>query len=264
MILKRLGAIALAVILVGGAWLIRDRVIDDDGGSGNDDPPRADREIVCVSRTSAKPATRSPKRYDLDIRIEDAATTLDALAALEDPSEAPIWITMEPFPAMVDDLRAVARRIRLATDQTHVASSPIALVVLADRASAYSTTACGEPLDWDCVGEAAGNPWEDIGGDPACGRCPTCVRPDRQRDRTARVSPTRCRATSATSPIQVDDPGFVCVGEAAGAAPCPASALTGGTAIATIQTRPSALDIAVGAVAEMSDTSVADAHPPIR
>ena len=48
MILKRLGAIALAVILIGGAWLVRDRVIDDDGGSGNDDPPRAGREIVCV------------------------------------------------------------------------------------------------------------------------------------------------------------------------------------------------------------------------
>ena len=49
MILKRLGAIALAVILVGGAWVVRDRVIEDNGGSGTDDPPRADREIVCVS-----------------------------------------------------------------------------------------------------------------------------------------------------------------------------------------------------------------------
>ncbi len=51
------------------------------------------------------------------------------------------------------------------------------------------------------------------------------------------------------------------MGEAAGATPSRPRALTGGTAIATIQTRPSALDIAVGAVAEMSDTSVAPSPP---
>ena len=106
MILKRLGAVALAVILIGGAWLIRDRVIDDGGGgSGTNDPPRADREIVCVSdlRESCDALAET---LDIEIRIEAAGATLDALAALEDPSEAPIWITMEPLPASAANKRS--------------------------------------------------------------------------------------------------------------------------------------------------------------
>ncbi len=108
MILKRLGAIALTVVLIGGAWLIRDRVIEDNDNSGNDDQPQADREIVCVEDLrEACDALADSSTWTFGSRTRRA--TLDALAALEDPSEAPIWITMEPFPAMVDDLRAAAR-----------------------------------------------------------------------------------------------------------------------------------------------------------
>ncbi len=258
MILKRLGAIALAVILIGGAWLIRDRVIDDGGGgSGDDDPPRADREIVCLEDLRDACDTLADA-LDLDIRIEDAATTLDALAALDDPSEAPIWITMAPFPAMVDDLRVGARRDPLGTDQTAIASSPITLVVLADRAPAL-TTACGEPLDWTCVGEAAGHAWEEIGGDPSWGLVRPAFAPIDSAIGLLGVADAVSGYFGA-SPIQVDDPGFVSWARPLARA-VPASALTGGTAIKTIQTRPSALDIAVGAVAEMSATSVAAVTP---
>ena len=66
MIVKRLGAITLAVILILGAWIVRDRVIEDDGdGSGDDDPPRADREIVCCVRPARRLPWRSPKHVTI-------------------------------------------------------------------------------------------------------------------------------------------------------------------------------------------------------
>ena len=64
-----------------------------------------------------------------------------------------------------------------------------------------------------------------------------------------------------TSPIQVKDPGFVSWARPLAKA-VPASALTGGTAIKTIQTRPSALDIAVGAFAELSGYRRCGRHAP--
>ena len=121
------------------------------------------------------------------------------------------------------------------------------------------TTACGDPLDWTCVGEAAGNAWEEIGGDPSWGLVRPAFAPIDSAIGLLGVADAVSGYFGA-SPIQVDDPGFVSWARPLARA-VPATALTGGTAIKTIQTRPSALDIAVGAVAEMSDTSVAAVTP---
>ena len=169
---------------------------------------------------------RARDALDLDIRIEDAATTLDALAALDDPSEAPIWITMEPFPAMVDDLRAGTRQDPLEFDRTAIASSPVALVVLADRAAAL-TTACDDPLDWTCVGEAAGSPWVEIGGDESWGDVRPAFAPIDSAIGLLGVADAVSGYFGA-SPIQVEDPGFVSWARPLAKA-VPANALTGGT-----------------------------------
>ncbi|HEX4982429.1 MAG TPA: hypothetical protein VFV63_12045 [Ilumatobacteraceae bacterium] len=263
MILKRLGAIALAVILIGGAWLVRDRVIDDDGGgggssSGDNDPPPAGREIVCVTDLREACDALADTHDDLVIRIVDAGETLDALTELEDPSEAPIWITMAPLPEMVDDLRAAARTAPMGTQQTTIASSPIALVVLADRASAL-TAACGNPLDWHCVGAAAGQSWEEIGGDPSFGLVRPAFAPIESTFGLLGVADAVSGYFGA-SPLQLEDPSFVSWGRRLARA-VPASAVSGPTAIATIQIRASALDIAVGPAAELSDTSRSPVTP---
>lgn len=250
MILKRLGAIALAVILILGAVLIRDRVIDDDGGSsGGDDRPRTGREIVCVSDLREACTALDEERGDIDIRIEAAGDTLEALAALDDPSEAPIWVTMEPFPAMVDSLRQVDRREPMTSDQTAVASSPIALVMQPDRAAVLSA-ACNE-FDWSCIGQAAGVAWEDIGGDGL----PGDVRPAFAPINTAIGLMGVADAVAGYfggAPIDMNDAEFLGWARRLGTNAVPQSALTGGTPIATIQTRRSALDIAVGAEAELT------------
>ena len=253
MIVKRLGAIALAVILIGGAWLVRDRVIDDGGGgsSGDDDQPRSGREIVCVSDLRDA-CLALAETFDLVVQIEDASVTLDALADPDNEADPPIWITMAPFPAMVDDLRVIGRLPPLETTQTPIVSSPIALVVPVDRAEVLAAH-CGPPLQWDCVGEAAGELWDEIGGDEVSGD----VRPAFAPIDTALGLLGVADAVSGyfgARPIQLDDLDF---GRWASrlAEAVPASARTGGSAIVTIQTRASALDIAVGAAAELSDTA---------
>jgi hypothetical protein len=263
MIVKRLGAIVLAVILILGALVVRDRVIDDNGGSGDDDPPRADREIVCVSDLRD---VCDALADDRDIRIEPAGATLDELAALDDPADAPIWITMHPFPAMVDDLRVGARREPLNAESTVVASSPITLVMAAGESAAL-TAECGEPLEWECIGEAAGNPWTEIGSTSLQGD----VRPAFARISTAIGILGVADAVAGyfgTSPIQTDEPEFVSWARRLADA-VPATAVTGANAIATIEVRRSALDIAVGAEAELSENGRASlglqyADPMIR
>ncbi|MGH9134248.1 MAG: hypothetical protein ACRDZZ_09955 [Ilumatobacteraceae bacterium] len=265
MIARRLGAAALAVGLIGGAWLIRDRVIEDDASA--DGPPREAHQIVCVSDLETACAALDRERDDVSVRIEDAAVTLAATAGLEDASGAPVWVTMAPLPAMVDDLRDAARRAPLETTQSDIASSPIALVVPVDRAAVLAKR-CGAPaIEWECLGDVAGEPWSDIDG----AGLPGNVRPAFTPIDTALGLLGVADAVAGyfgTAPIVVDDPDFVSWARPLARA-VSESALSSGSAIATIQTRRSALDVAVGAEAELSDTSgstfaLAYADPMIR
>jgi hypothetical protein len=266
MIVKRLGAIALAVILIGGAWLVRDRVIDDNGSSsGDDDQPRAGREIVCVEDLRDACETLA-ETLDLVVQIEDASVTVDALAALDDPSEAPVWITLEPFPEMVDSLRTIRGAPEFGAEQLPVASSRIALVIPSDRAPTLLAF-CGDPIQWRCVGENAGQEWTTIDGDPAWRDVKPAFAPIDTALGLLGVAGAADGYFGATT-IDVNHTEFLRWARRLANA-VPRSTLTGGTPIATIEIRPSALDIAVGAEAELSDAAgsrftTAYADPMIR
>ena len=45
---------------------------------------------------------------DVSVVVEPAGVTLDRLAALADDAESPVWLTLQPFPAMLDDLRSAS------------------------------------------------------------------------------------------------------------------------------------------------------------
>jgi hypothetical protein len=263
MIVKRLGAVVLAVILILGALLIRDRVLDDDNGSG--DGPRADREIVCVEDLREACAALA-EALEIDIRIEDAGDTLDALAALEDPSEAPIWITMRPFPEMVDDLRVTTRRESFEVAQTTVGSSPIALVADPDRSNTL-TEYCGGTLQWSCVGEVAGEEWSVIGGNGSWETVRPAFAPIDSGIGLLGVADA-VSGYFGGAPMVLDDLDFTRWASNLADAILTSSRPTR-SAIATIQTRSSALDIAVGAEAELSDATSSEltlqyADPMIR
>jgi hypothetical protein len=253
MIAKRLGAVTLAVILILGAWIVRDRVIEDNGSSGDGDTPRAAQEIVCVEDLRDACLALADAHEDLDIEIESAEQTLDDLVALEEASEAAIWITMAPLPAMLADLRSVGNAPGLETEQLQVASSPIALVAAPERIDVL-TLHCGGTLRWDCLGDVAGDEWSEIGGDerwetvrPAFSPIDSAIGLLGVADATVGYFGSRT--------IVTDDVDFTRwasnVAEAVLSSSRPPD-----SAIATIQRRASALDIAVGAAAELSDSTL--------
>ena len=230
MIAKRLAAIVVTVGLIVGALVIRDQVIDGDAGS--DQPTRSATALVCASEF--KSVCNSIEIPGVRISIEQAGVTLDRLAATASTDDIPMWLTFDPFPAMVAVQRTATGQSPLALDVRPLGSSPIALVTVADGTIDLTTT-CGGAVTWRCLGDSqtatgfARSTDSGIGllgvvqatsGYGSAGGVPLT---DAQFQRWLRGLVT------SVSPLQ----------------------LSGETAIATIQTRPSSMDVAVGAVAEL-------------
>ena len=75
---------------------------------------------MCATELQAACDAIAAADPDVDVLVEPAGVTLDRLAALPDDADAPVWLTIEPFPAMVDELRAAAGATPLGRDRrTH-------------------------------------------------------------------------------------------------------------------------------------------------
>lgn len=223
MIAKRLAAVAAAVVLIAAAIVIRDRLIDDRESAP--EPPTEATVLVCV--TELETVCRAAGA-GLTVRVAEAGATLTELAGDADPT---LWLTFDPFPAMVDALRT---RDPVGYETKAIVGSPIALVG-APGAIATVGTECGEPVDWRCLAEL------DLGVGFA-------------RDASSGVgllALTQAALGYGAPGIPVDDARFqVYVRDLLRSVP--ASRLSGGTAVATIQNRPSAMDVAVGAEAQVT------------
>ncbi len=230
MIAKRLAAIVVTVGLIVGALVVRDQVIDGDGNS--DQSARSATVLVCASEF--KTVCDSIEIPGVTISIEQAGDTLDRLAATASTDDVPMWLTFDPFPAMVALQRTAADQSPLALDARALGSSPIALVTV-DDGTIDLTTACGDPVSLRCLGDSQ-----------------TAVGFARSTDSGIGLLGV-VQATSgygSASGVPLADARFQrwLRGLVTGVSP---SQLSGGTAIATIQTRPSSMDVAVGAVAEL-------------
>ena len=230
MIAKRLAAVVVTVGLIVGSLVIRDRVIDGDGGS--DQPAGEVTELICAPEL--KSACDSIEISGVSVTIEQAGVTLDRLATTTSVDDIPLWLTFDPFPAMVDVQRTVTGLSPLAFDSRPLGSSPLALVTV-DDGTIDLPTACGGRVSMRCVGDSdwatgfARSTDSGIGllgvvqAASGYGSAPGASLTDPQFQRWLRGLVT------SVSPLQ----------------------LSSGTAIATIQTRPSSMDIAVGAIAEL-------------
>lgn len=225
MIAKRLAAVATALLLVVGAYALRANVID---GADTDDEPTDAGVLVCPPELAG--ACRSVDLPDgMELRIEETGDTLDALAS-DDP-EPVVWLTYGPFPAALDQLRRAGGRAPLDTTVDPLASSPLALV------TTDADLGCGDPVDWRCLGD----------GDATVG---FAADPDSGIGLLGATAAATGFAGGGSAPFgdalfEVWLRGLLTsVGR---------SQLSGGTAIATIQVRPSAMDVAVGAEAELSE-----------
>jgi hypothetical protein len=161
--LRRLVALFVAVALVVGAMLLRDRVFGDTGaGSGE---LAAQQRIVCVRALDDVCAQLGTP--DMPAVVEDAATTLSRFAQPE--PEVDVWLTVVPWAEIASLTRSAAGLPELAGARSDVlARSPMLVAARADRADALAA-ACDGDVTWPCLGERAGQPWDDLGGPSAWG-----------------------------------------------------------------------------------------------
>lgn len=232
MIGKRAVAAVVAVALVVVAFVVRGAIDDDPEASptttiaaspdGSDpanpaatepgepattaapaptDAPTASA-LVCIAELEAVCDELATAFPDLDVRVEPAGVTLDRLAALDDPATAPIWLTVDPYPAMVDASRGNAEPVGYAT--TGAGASQLAVAVpkpsprptatplpetsvsvsAPDSAATVPATTdpgpppsrattlqigCADVALWRCIGDNAGATWTDLGGEASWG-----------------------------------------------------------------------------------------------
>src|SRR6476620_9697420 len=102
---KRIGAIVLAAILIGGAVLLR-RAVTGGSDSPTTEPPASASAVTCIPELEAACRTLAAGDPGVELTIEPAGTTYERVVA--DPSSAPeAWITLAPWPAMVSNAVAV-------------------------------------------------------------------------------------------------------------------------------------------------------------
>jgi hypothetical protein len=259
---RRIGAVLIAVALIAGALLLRRTVLDDDAdafpGPSATTPPTSEpatpaASLVCITELAAACQAIRAEHADLAVTIEGAGTTLDRLAELPDGEPSPLWLTIQPFPAMLEVLRSNARLDPVAATTDTVATTRLAVAAPADGRADVLVAACeNEPL-WRCIGDHAGDPWTELGGQAAW----NTVRPSLGAVDVHAVALASFAAAVAgyfgTPDIRAQmwqaDPAFTpWVNRLAGAVST--SALSAGTPLATMAVRPP-LDLAATTDAEV-------------
>lgn len=182
--MKRVLALVGAVAMVAGALVVRSRIDDggDDGGGGG-----GQVTIACVREL--RPACEAiAADADVEVRIEDYATTAEGLLATadDDPPGADgidAWLAPAPIAAGVNEQRAFAGHEPVLGEPSEpLARSPLVVVGWTARLAPLREH-CGGELTWGCIGESADVPWAELGGSAGWGALkPGHARPDTAAD----------------------------------------------------------------------------------
>lgn len=226
MIAKRLLAVLAALALIGGAWAVRDRVIDAD--SAGDDAATAD-VLVCAQELVEVCRAAAPN--GLAVVGEDAAVTLDRFSS--EDAQPTLWLTFQPFPQMVNTVREQARQQPFGFAARELASSPL-VVVTRPTATAGVVDACGDPVGLAC-----------LAGDRQFSPLVSSVESG-----IGLLSIASAVADRAGGAFDPNDPDLALWARTFHRTSS-TSPLTGGTAIRTLQIKPN-VTIAIGADAEVS------------
>ena len=157
-VLALIGAIAMVAVAV----VVRNTFIEGDSSS-----PSTPITVVCAQEFSLQCGAIK----NATTRIEPAGVTADALTTSANPAFE-VWVVPSPWPELVDSVRTAAGLDPLfPSAATPIASSPLALVVRAERASVVAATCkvAVTAIDWRCLGDQAGATWSSIGGSPTWG-----------------------------------------------------------------------------------------------
>lgn len=169
MIAKRIGSIVVAVGLIIGAIALRHSIANSDSStssSANTVPSfNAKRSVICSTEFAS---ICGQLDSSVNVTIESSGVTLDRLAKASTNELPAAWLTLDPFPAMLDDTRTRAGLSTATRDTTVIGLTDPNLVMLVDRATSFQA-ACGAAAAWRCIGEFAGTAWSDHQGQPAWG-----------------------------------------------------------------------------------------------
>ncbi|HEX2029651.1 MAG TPA: hypothetical protein VHF25_16840 [Nitriliruptorales bacterium] len=167
--MTRLLALAAAVGMVVGALALRGDApgrAGGDGGRGAEGPLR----LTCAAELATACQALADGREDLQVTVEEAGHTADRLAAA---SAADVtddgWMVPAPWPQLVEEARGRAGSPPL-LDHTGpvLARTPLVVAVWSDRSEVLATS-CQPDVGWRCIGEMAGRPWSEVGGQEAWG-----------------------------------------------------------------------------------------------
>lgn len=170
--MKRLLALAAAVVMIGGSLLIRSQLDERDDGADPTDQADDDTVIAC-DPSLAEVCAELAEDGGFEVVVESAAETrgrLEAADARPDDVGIDGWLTLDPLPTIVAEQRDRAGIPPLLGEPAGpLARSPLALVGWDARQAALAES-CGGPVTWDCIGDRAGTPWADNDGQSAWGR----------------------------------------------------------------------------------------------
>ena len=156
---KRVAAIVIAVVLIVAAVLIRNGLDDNSSSAtdGTDKPSGGKITVICSTEFEAICKTL-PSKYT--VTIESAGETLDKLAKDGDsPPDA--WITLDPFPSMVDVVRNGSGLTPLSQSVTVAATDAPLLALPPDRLKQFNVGCAGERA-WLCIGKVTGQSWGQL------------------------------------------------------------------------------------------------------
>ena len=153
--MKRTLAIAGAVLMIVVAIIIRSAIDGDESPSST--PPDSGT-VVC----STELADACNALTGVTVRVEDASVTAKAIA--KGSANIDAWVTLDPWPEIANQL---AKR-EVAGAGTRLARTDLLLAMVGERAARLAPT-CGGTVNWKCLGNAIGQPWTDLGGEPDWG-----------------------------------------------------------------------------------------------
>jgi hypothetical protein len=163
---KRLGALLLAMAMIGGALWGRARLDGPGGGTTGSTSSGRGGTVVCASELEAACQSLTKRHPELKVVIEEAQTTLERLVAA--PTDAAAlgfdgWLVPQPWPAMAAGQRQQTGATSLMDEPSPVlARSPLVIAAWNDRRDALQQR-CGAEITWKCIGQAAGDPWATTG-----------------------------------------------------------------------------------------------------
>ncbi|MGH9176927.1 MAG: hypothetical protein ACRD0N_00015 [Acidimicrobiales bacterium] len=162
----RLLALLAAVAMVVGAVAVRNRIDDKE------ERQEATLRLVCATELRAVcDDLAADDDHTVVATVEPAATTAGRLSALGPGRRAGLdgWLVPYPWPEVMSEARERAGSDTLLAPGPVLARSPVVLAMWPDRAEVLAARCEGGAPEWKCLGEAAGQRWEAIGGNPAWG-----------------------------------------------------------------------------------------------